>query len=102
MRRAAALIALAVLACGSRQSTGSGVNPDDAIFYIKTNVSDAAVFVDGRYVGPIAILKGGIAVSPGKHRVEVRRDDYFSRYAELDLHRAERKQLELQLAPVLP
>jgi hypothetical protein len=32
----------------------------------------------------------------------LRHDDYFSRYAELDLQRAEKKKLDLDLAPVLP
>lgn len=79
-----------------------GVSPNDAIVYLKSNVGDAQVYVDGRFVGPINILHGGIAVDPGKHRVELRHDDYFSRYAELDLHRAEKKQLDLDMAPVLP
>ena len=61
-----------------------------------------AVRLLGRFVGPVNILRGGIAVDPGKHRVELRHDDYFSRYVELDLARAEKKQLELSLAPVLP
>ena len=89
-------------ACGAHKPAHGGVTPDDAVFYVKSNVADASVFVDGRFIGPIGVLKGGIAVVPGKHRIEVRRDDYFSRYVELDLHRAERKKLEIELAPVLP
>jgi hypothetical protein len=94
-------IALACTACGARQSP-SRVDSDDAIVTIKTNVSDANVFVDGRYVGPVNLLRGGLAFEAGKHRLELRHDDYFSRYVELDLARAERKQLQLDLAPVLP
>jgi hypothetical protein len=72
------------------------------VIYLKSNVTDAQVYVDGRFVGPISILRGGIALDPGKHRVELRREDYFSRYAELDLKKAERLKLQLELAPVLP
>lgn len=97
------LVLLALLgACGPHKPARSGVTPDDAVFYVKSNVADASVFVDGRFIGPIGVLKGGIAVVPGKHRIEVRRDDYFSRYVELDLQRAERKKLEIELKPVLP
>jgi hypothetical protein len=96
-------IAIAVLLVGCGPKTApNGVSPNDAIVYFKSNVSDAQVYVDGRFVGPVSVLHGGIAVDPGKHRFELRRDDYFSRYVELDLARAEKKQLQLELAPVLP
>jgi hypothetical protein len=78
------------------------VTADDAVFYVKSNVADAGLYVDGRFIGPVGGLKGGVAVVPGKHRLELRRDDYFSRYVELDLKRAERKRLDVELAPVLP
>jgi hypothetical protein len=95
------LLLVALAACGPKPSPNH-VTPNDAIVYLKSNVSDAQVYVDGRFIGPISVLRGGIALDPGKHRVELRRDDYFSRYAELDLARAERKKLQLELAPVLP
>ena len=66
------------------------------------NVSDASIFVDGRFIGPVSMVKGGIAVVPGHHRIEVRRDDYFARYVELEAKRADRTKLEINLAPVLP
>jgi len=97
----AAWLALALAACGGRQQTGT-VDADDAIVTIKSNVADANVFVDGRYYGLVKMLKGGLAFEAGKHRLELRHDDYFSRYVELDLKRAERKKLDLDLAPVLP
>jgi len=88
---------------GCHPSTArNGVSPNDAIVYLTSNVGDAQVYVDGRLVGPIGVLHAGIAVDPGKHRVELRHDDYFSRYTELDLHRAEKKTLDLDMAPVLP
>jgi hypothetical protein len=95
------LLLLALVACGPKPAPNH-VTPNDAIVYLKSNVTDAQVYVDGRFIGPISILRGGIALDPGKHRVELRRDDYFSRYAELDLKRAERRKLQLELAPVLP
>jgi hypothetical protein len=101
MRLALVVLACVLAACGPKVGP-NGVSPNDAIVYLKSNVNDAQVYVDGRFVGPIAVLRGGIAVDPGKHRVELRHDDYFSRYVELDLQRAEKKKLELELAPVLP
>jgi hypothetical protein len=107
IRAAALAVALGVAAvtagggCGGRQPAG-GVTRDDAVFYVRSNVSDATLYVDGRYVGPISLMRGGIAVAPGKHRLELRHDDYFSRYLELDLQRAERRKLEVTMAPILP
>jgi hypothetical protein len=100
VKRALLLVALA--ACTHPKTGTSRVSADDAIFYVKSNVPDAGLFVDGRFVGPVGGLKGGVAVVPGKHRLEVRHDDYFARYVELDLKRAERKRLDIDLAPVLP
>jgi hypothetical protein len=96
-------LAFAVLlaACGARQS-GNRVDADDAIVMIKTNVTDANVYVDGRYYGLVKMLRGGLAFEAGKHRLELRHEDYFSRYVELDLKRSERKKLDLDMAPVLP
>lgn len=97
------VLALALLAaCGGRQTSSSRVDADDAIFYIKSNVAEAGVYVDGRFIGPVTVLKGGIAVEAGKHRLELRHEDYFSRYVDLDLKRAERRKLLITLAPVLP
>ena len=47
-------------------------------------------------------LGGGLALEPGAHRIELRREDYFSRYLELTVARAERKQLTLEMAAILP
>ena len=99
MRRALVLVAL--VACGGKQNP-SGVDSDDAIVVVKSNVTDANVFVDGRYYGSVRMLRGGLAFDAGHHRVELRHDEYFSRYVELDLKRAEKRKLDLDLAPVLP
>lgn len=96
-----AFLLVALVACGPKVGP-NGVSPSDPVVYLKTNVADAQVYVDGRFVGPINVIKGGIALDPGKHRIELRHDDYFSRYVELDLARAEKKKLQLELAPVLP
>ena len=97
----AAVVCLVLAACGHAQHTG-GATSDNAIVMIKSNVGDAGVFVDGRYYGAVRMLRGGLAFDAGHHRLELRHEDYFSRYVELDLKKAERRQLQLDLAPVLP
>lgn len=100
MRLAAAW--LLACACGASPPRPGGVEPDDAIIQVRSNVRDAQVYVDGRFVAPLHAVGAGIAVEPGFHRLELRRDDYFSSYLELELARAERRKVRVELAPVLP
>jgi hypothetical protein len=100
-RAAALAITCSLVACGPRIGP-NGVTSDDAIVYVKSNVRDAQIYLDGRFIGPLDGLGGGVAVEPGTHRLELRHEDYFSSYLELPLARAERKQIALDLAPILP
>ena len=103
MKRLVLVVLLIPLgACHTKTGPTGRTTAADAVFYVKSNVPTAGLFVDGHFVGPVGGLKGGVAVVPGKHRLELRQDDYFSRYVELDLEKAERKRLEIELAPVLP
>lgn len=94
-------LASLVIACGPKPSPARA-GASDAIVYVKSNIADAQLFLDGQFVAPVGTLRAGIALDPGRHRLELRHDDYFSRYVDLDLHRAETQQLQLDMAPVLP
>jgi hypothetical protein len=100
--RAALAVALALAGCGAAQTGSRGVRGGQAVVFVTSNVSDAQVYVDGRFVGMLGMLRGGLAMDAGHHRLELRHDDYFSRYAELALSRAQRTTLELEMKPVLP
>lgn len=93
--------ALALAACGPKVGP-NGVSSSDAIVKVSSNVRDAQMFVDGRFIAPLTALGGGVAVEPGVHRFELRHDDYFSSYLELTLGKAERRKVAMDLAPVLP
>jgi hypothetical protein len=100
---AVALAAAALLAaCGPPPAPASEVTPSDAIVYVKTNVADADLYVDGRLVGRVGLLRGGVAVDAGTHRLELRRDDYFSTYLEVKVAKAERKRVDMELWAILP
>jgi len=96
-----ALLVLALASCGPKVGP-NGVTADDAIIQVKSNVRDAQVYVDGRFIAPLQALRGGVAVVPGTHRFELRHDDYFSSYLELTVARAERRSVAMELAPILP
>jgi hypothetical protein len=96
-------VALLIGACGARQPSGEGrASAEDAIVKITSTVPDASLWVDGRYIGTVGALRGGISIVAGTHRLELRHDDYWSRYAELTVHARERRALTLDLAPRLP
>jgi hypothetical protein len=73
-----------------------------AILYIASNVRDAQLYVDGRFIAALDALGGGVAVEPGTHRLELRHEDYFSTYREVEIARAARKNLAMDMAPILP
>jgi hypothetical protein len=103
VKAAALIVAIALAGCGQRHvEDPMAPAEDDAIVKITSTVPDASLWVDGRYIGTIGALHGGIAIAAGTHRVELRHDDYFSRYAELTLRARERRALALDLAPRLP
>ena len=95
------LLVMALASCGPKVGP-NGVTADDAIIKVQSNVRDAQVYVDGRFIAPLQALRGGVAVVPGVHRFELRHDDYFSSYLELKVARAERRSVAMELAPILP
>jgi hypothetical protein len=94
------LVAMAI-ACSPRAAP-RGPKSDDAVVVLKSNVRDAQVYIDGRFVAPLNALRGGVALAAGAHRLELRHEDYFSSYLELELARAERRTVALDLAAILP
>ena len=98
---AAAIAAVLFAACGPPPAA-TGPRAGQAVVVVTSNVDDAQVYVDGRYIGLLANVHAGMAIDAGHHRIELRREDYFSRYAELDVTRAQHTQLDLEMSPVLP
>lgn len=101
MSRAFLVASWFAVACGPKIGP-NGVTSEDAIVYVRSNVRDAQVYVDGRFIAPLSALRGGVAVEPGTHRFELRREDYFSSYLELSLARAQRKKITMEMAAILP
>ncbi len=87
--------------CGGRNGPTQAPR-ENAVVVLKANVRDAQLYVDGRFIGPLDAIGGGVAVAPGIHRFELRHEEYFSTYLELELAKAERRKLSVELAPVLP
>lgn len=56
-----------------------------AVLTVKCDVQDAVVWIDDRMAGEVAEVRGGIRLLAGPHRVEVRHDNYYTRYQEVVL-----------------
>jgi len=97
----ALLVVSWLTSCGPR-AAATGVTSGDAIVYLESNVRDAQVYVDGRFIAPLDALRGGVAVEPGTHRLELRHEDYFSSYLELRVARAQRRKIAVDMAAILP
>ena len=104
MRPAAAALALALLvaACGGRSNAARDPARNDAVITVVTEVDDATVWVNDRHLGLVADLRAGIALAPGTHRIEIRHEDFHTRYLTLTLEARERRALDVELAPILP
>jgi hypothetical protein len=100
MTRATIAFVLLLAACGGKPPVESP--KENAIVQVRANVKDAQLYVDGRFIGPLDAIGGGVSVAAGTHRLEIRHEDYFSSYLELTLVKAERKKVAIELQPVLP
>jgi hypothetical protein len=99
-RCAALLLPLAAtLACGGAPHAEPA--PARAVLTIDCPLADAAVYVDDVWIGEVADLSAGLALPPGPHRLELRRDHYHTRYLELSLAAGERTTLRVVLSEAL-
>ncbi len=78
------------------------VSTVDAVVRIKTAVVDASLWIDGAFIGAVGDLRGGVALDPGHHRLELRHEAYFVHYQDLDLAPGQHLTLDIELAPLLP
>jgi len=100
IRLAAAVAALLLFGCAG--SAGRAQTRDTAVLDVSCPVADAVLWVDDRYVAQVRDLAAGLALSPGRHQIELRHDNYHPYYGEIDLAAGERLHLDLELAEALP
>jgi hypothetical protein len=96
-------LALAPSGCGhAAPPAPARIAATDAVVRVQSNIPDAGLWIDGRFIGAVDSLRGGVALDPGAHRLEVRHEAYFVHYQELDLAPGQRLTLAIELSPVLP
>ena len=60
-----ALLVVSWLTACAHGAAANRVTSGASIIYITSNVEDAQVYVDGRYIAPLDALRGGVALAPG-------------------------------------
>jgi hypothetical protein len=102
--RSSAILALLLLAAPLPACGGGPAKPrtDRAVLEVSCPVEDAVLWVDGRYLAQLRDLRGGVALAPGRHQVELRHDRYHAYYGEVELGRGQRLRLAVELAEALP
>jgi hypothetical protein len=84
------------------RGTGDAAARDRAVLVVRSPVADAVLWVDGRHVAQLRDLRAGVSLSPGRHQVEIRHDQYHAYYGEVELTRGQRLELEIELAERFP
>lgn len=102
MRGAALAIALAVLV-GACASTPPAPTPvARGVLVVRCPVADALLVVDEQPIGELRHLGAGVRLAAGRHRVELRRDGFHTRYAEVAVAAGGTETLELTLVEAYP
>jgi hypothetical protein len=96
----AMIVVAAMPGCGGG---GAGSRPGGrAVLVLSCPVAEAVLWVDGHYVAQLRDLRGGVALPPGHHQIELRHDTYHAYYGDIHLGTGQRLRLEVELAEILP
>jgi len=71
------LLAAAVSSSFACAHGRAGREPPASVLEIVTATADADVWVDGEYIGQVAVVSGRLRLGPGVHRVEIRKPGHF-------------------------
>ncbi len=97
------VLAAVLVACGPPPAaTVPKASAGDAFVTIHSNLDDADLVIDGIDTGVLTPKRPRVQLEPGVHQLELRRDDYYSTYAQLRLAPGEHKNIRLDLAQILP
>ena len=97
---AALFLALWLAGCGGAKGRSDGARK--AVIMVQVAQPDASIWVDGHFVTEVAQAKGGVALKPGTHRIEIRHDRFHTHYEIVEVRAKERRTLQVELAEELP
>ncbi len=105
MRRPAptlALLACAVVSTSCGATVGSSQRGRDGVVRFIGEPVEATIWVDGRFIAPLRYARGGVALSPGRHQIELRADAFLSEFLEIETVSGSKVDVTFALVPELP
>jgi hypothetical protein len=92
--------ALFSTSCGA--TAGSAQRSRDGVVRFIGEPVDVTIWVDGRFIAPLRYARGGVALSPGRHQIELRADAFLSEFLEIDTAAGSKVDVTFSLVPELP
>jgi hypothetical protein len=94
-----------VLLLGACRTPGTPTQTQDkalGTLVVAAEIADATVYIDGRLVGRVSRVRGGMRMRAGEHRLEVRHEGHHTRYLEVDVPAGQVTTVKVDLAELLP
>ncbi|MBP9085239.1 MAG: hypothetical protein KBG15_03935 [Kofleriaceae bacterium] len=92
--------AVATSACGA--TAASSHRTADGVVRFIGEPADVTIWVDGRFIAPLRYARGGVALAPGPHQIELRADAYLSKFLEINTQAGSKVDIAFALDPELP
>jgi hypothetical protein len=81
---------------------GSSLRGRDGVVRFIGDPAEATIWVDGRFIAPLRYARGGVALAPGRHQIELRADAFLSEFMEIDTAPGSKVDVTFALLPELP
>lgn len=96
------LLAGALLSTSCGATVGASQRSRDGVVRFIGEPVEATIWVDGRFIAPLRYARGGVALSPGRHQIELRADAFLSEFLEIDTAAGSKVDVTFSLLPELP
>lgn len=95
------LVGAAVSSSCGATAASSQRTKDGVVRFIGEPI-ETTIWVDGRFVAPLRYARGGVALSPGRHQIELRAEAFLSKFLEIDTPPGSNIDITFSLDPELP
>jgi hypothetical protein len=94
------LLASVASACGGTPAIHT--RRSDTIVRFAGEPAETSIWVDGRFVTLLRYARGGVAMAPGRHQIELRADKFMTQFVEVELGAGKQIEFPFELRPILP
>ncbi len=93
---------MAAVSAGCGATSASSKPTHDGVVRFIGEPAETTIWVDGRFVAPLRYARGGVALSPGPHQIELRADAFLSKFLEIKTASGSNVDITFSLDPELP